>query len=99
MELKRYCTVTGNVSHPWSLVPLVRLTVCFERNGSLQFPRTHLQRLVKCLDQVTTGRQLFLMQGIELTNPLLQAQQEDAQRSGTESYFSEYSGFRSIKGK
>ena len=39
------------------------------------------------------------MQGIELTNPLLQAQQEDAQRSGTESYFSEYSGFRSIKGK
>ena len=38
-------------------------------------------------------------QGIELTNPLLQAQQEDAQRSGTESYFSEYSGFRSIKGK
>lgn len=42
---------------------------------------------------------LFLLQGIELTNPLLQAQQEDAQRSGTESYFSEYSGFRSIKGK
>lgn len=39
------------------------------------------------------------LQGIELTNPLLQAQQEDAQRSGTESYFSEYSGFRSIKGK
>ncbi|KAL0030988.1 hypothetical protein WJX79_007092 [Trebouxia sp. C0005] len=39
------------------------------------------------------------VQGIELTNPLLQAQQEDAQRSGTESYFSEYSGFRSIKGK
>ena len=39
------------------------------------------------------------MQGIELTNPLLQAQQEDAQRSGTESYFSDYSGFRSIKGK
>ena len=43
--------------------------------------------------------QSVVLQGIELTNPLLQAQQEDAQRSGTESYFSEYSGFRSIKGK
>ena len=42
---------------------------------------------------------LVYMQGIELTNPLLQAQQEDAQRIGTESYFSEYSGFRSIKDK
>ena len=31
---------------------------CFERIGSLQIPRIHLQRLVKCLDQkVTTVRQ------------------------------------------
>ena len=39
-----------------------------------------------------------MLQGIELTNPLLAKQQEEEkERSGTESYFSEYSGFRSIK--
>jgi U4/U6 small nuclear ribonucleoprotein PRP31 len=40
------------------------------------------------------------MQGIELQNPTAHLQQQDADmRSGTESYFSEYSGFRSIKQK
>jgi U4/U6 small nuclear ribonucleoprotein PRP31 len=38
------------------------------------------------------------IQGIELANPSQQQQSaEDALRSGTESYFSEYSGFRSSK--
>ena len=36
------------------------------------------------------------IQGIELVNPN-QAAQDDRMRSGTESYFSEYSGFRSSK--
>jgi hypothetical protein len=35
-------------------------------------------------------------QGIELVNPN-QAQQEDKPKEGTESYFSEYSGFRSLR--
>ena len=40
------------------------------------------------------------MQGIELQNPTAHLQQQDTDmRSGTESYFSEYSGFRSIKQK
>ena len=40
------------------------------------------------------------VQGIELQNPTAHLQQQDADmRSGTESYFSEYSGFRSIKQK
>ncbi len=34
-------------------------------------------------------------QGIELSNPT--PHNEDSMRSGTESYFSEYSGFRSLK--
>ena len=38
------------------------------------------------------------IQGIELVNPS-QAVAEDRVRSGTESYFSEYSGFRSSKKK
>ena len=36
------------------------------------------------------------IQGIELVNPN-QAAQDDRMRDGTESYFSEYSGFRSSK--
>ncbi|GAB4824063.1 hypothetical protein N2152v2_011109 [Parachlorella kessleri] len=36
------------------------------------------------------------IQGIELVNPN-QAQQEDKPKEGTESYFSEYSGFRSLR--
>lgn len=36
------------------------------------------------------------IQGIELVNPN-QAAQSDRMRDGTESYFSEYSGFRSSK--
>jgi hypothetical protein len=36
-------------------------------------------------------------QGIELVNPSLRPGQETDQKSGTESYFSDYSGFRSIK--
>ncbi len=43
---------------------------------------------------------LSCMQGIELQNPTAHLQQQDVDmRSGTESYFSEYSGFRSIKQK
>ncbi len=38
---------------------------------------------------------LCAVQGMELVNPV-QSKDEDL-RSGTESYFSEYSGFRSIK--
>lgn len=37
------------------------------------------------------------IQGIELVNPLLQKQQAEKEKGGTESYFSEYSGFRSSK--
>ena len=37
----------------------------------------------------------LLVQGIELENP--NARQDLDQRAGTESYFSEYSGFRSLK--
>ncbi len=37
----------------------------------------------------------FDVKGMELVNPV-QSKDEDL-RSGTESYFSEYSGFRSIK--
>ncbi len=38
------------------------------------------------------------MQGIELQNPTAHLQQQDADmRSGTESYFSEYTGFKSVK--
>ena len=36
------------------------------------------------------------VQGIELANPN-QAAQDDRMRDGTESYFSEYSGFRSSR--
>ena len=46
----------------------------------------------------TPGQQCVVAwsQGIELENP--NARQEmDSQRAGTESYFSEYSGFRSLK--
>ena len=39
---------------------------------------------------------LTALQGIELVNPN-QAQQEDKPKEGTESYFSEYSGFRSLR--
>lgn len=37
------------------------------------------------------------MQGIELQNPSVRFGQEVDKSDGTESYFSEYSGFRSIK--
>ncbi len=36
-------------------------------------------------------------QGIELENPNARQGQELDKRDGTESYFSEYSGFRSIR--
>ncbi|KAK9857572.1 hypothetical protein WJX84_004743, partial [Apatococcus fuscideae] len=35
--------------------------------------------------------------GIELEDPSARAPQSSDKRDGTESYFSEYSGFRSIK--
>ena len=38
------------------------------------------------------------VQGIELQNPTAHLQQQDVDmRSGTESYFSEYTGFKSVK--
>ena len=46
-----------------------------------------------------TGAPLLVhVQGIELQNPTAHLQQQDADmRSGTESYFSEYTGFKSVK--
>ena len=43
----------------------------------------------------TPANDTQLLQGIELENP--HAKQDSDQAGGTESYFSEYSGFKSLK--
>jgi len=59
-------------------------------------PYTKTQQLAdSVLEWVLEGCCAVAEQGMELVNPV--QPKDDDLRSGTESYFSEYSGFRSIK--